>query len=230
MGLAVTAGCGIAADARAAAAAPATSDGGPFPYQIGVVRDRNVVVVIESTGWTERAEVALELALQRALPGAQGRCADGVLPCPRPTPSTTGPGPFDLAPDPLLAEADWARIARVANHPVVSGSPPEQLAECLTVLPAPEATEVRAVAFETPTHPDTGLNQYVLRYADDAAATTAVAGLRDQFLACPDRIARGEVAVQLHEHRASDRDGWWTVDEAFVGDRAFPGREPLTGG
>jgi len=36
--------------------------------------------------------------------------------------------------------------------------------------------------------------------------------------------------VQLHEHRASDGGGWWTIDEAFVGDRTSPGRGQITGG
>jgi hypothetical protein len=92
IGLTVAFGCGRAPEAQpaspigpASAAEPSTPAAGPFPYQLGVARDRNVVVVVESTGWTERIEVTLELALQRAIPGGRGRCGDDVLPCPNPT-------------------------------------------------------------------------------------------------------------------------------------------------
>jgi hypothetical protein len=232
LGLTVAVGCGRAAEAAPSsaigpAAEPSVSAAGPFPYQLGVARDRNVVVVVESTGWTERTEVALELALQRAIPGGQGRCGDDVLPCPHP--ASAAPGAFDLTTDPLLTDADWARITRADDYPVRSGAP-AQLLGCIDVSPGPEATDVRAAAFYAAAYPEGGLNEFVLRYPDEIQAGTAVASLREQFIDCTVGTVPGGVAVHLHEHRASDRDGWWTVDEAFVGDRTSPGRGQITGG
>jgi hypothetical protein len=233
LGLTVAVGCGRAAEAQPTSpiepvSAAAPSAAGPTPYQLGVARDRNVVVVVESTGWTERTEVALELALQRAIPGGQGRCGDDVLPCPHPTPSA--PGAFDLATDPLLTDADWARITRADDYPTLTGAPTQLLA-CIDVSPGPQATDVRAAAYLAPTHPEGSLNEFVLRYPDEAGAGAVVASLREQFIDCTVGTASGGgVSVVLHEHRASDRDGWWTVDEAFVGDRTSPGRGQITGG
>jgi hypothetical protein len=232
LGLTVAVGCGRATEAAPSsaigpAAEPSGSAAGPFPYQLGVARDRNVVVVVESTGWTERTEVTLELALQRAIPGSQGRCGDDVLPCPNPT--SSGPGAFDLATEPLLTDADWARITRADDYPARSGAP-TQLLGCIDVSPGPQTTDVRAAAYVAAHHPEGALNEFVIRYPDDGSAATAVASLREQFIDCPVGTASGGVAVHLHEHRASDGDGWWTVDEAFVGDRTSPGRGQITGG
>jgi hypothetical protein len=185
-------------------------------------------VVVESTGWTERTEVTLELALQRAIPGAQGRCGDDVLPCPHPT--SAAPGAFELATDPLLTDADWARITRADDYPFRSGAP-TQLLGCIDVSPGPQATDVHAAAYIAPDYPKGGLNQFVMRYPDDVQAGTVVASLREQFTDCTVGTASvGGVSVVLHEHRAADGDGWWTVDEAFVGDRTSPGRGQITGG
>lgn len=48
---------------------------GPFAYQLIAARDRNVVIVIESTGWGERTLHTVQMALMRAIPSERGRCA-----------------------------------------------------------------------------------------------------------------------------------------------------------
>jgi hypothetical protein len=232
LGLAVTIGCSASGDAQASDAAPTASgpaDSQPFPYQVGVAREGNVVVVIESTGWAERTEVALELALQRAIPGAEGRCGENVLPCPHPAPSLAGSGPFDLTASPTLTEADWARITRGQDTVVGTDAPPAPLLECVAIVPGAGATSVHARSYDQLGRPGAGLHEFVFAYEDDALATGAVTRIRDQFLDCPDRTAAGKVSVQLHEHSSSDGGTWWLVDQALVGDRTFPGREPLTG-
>lgn len=232
LGLAVTTGCGAPGDARASATATAsagTAESGALPYQLGVARERDVVVVIESTGWAQRTEVALELALQRAIPGAEGRCGENVLPCPRPTPSVPGPGGTGLTADPLLTDADWARVTRGQDQVLRGNTAPGRLVDCVAIAPGTGATDVHATSYEQPARPDAGLSEFVLAYGDEALATDAVARIRAQFLDCPDRTAAGDVRVTLHEHSASDGGSWWTVDEALVGERTFPGREQLTG-
>lgn len=46
----------------------------PGLYQVGLVRDGNLVVLLESTGWADRTTVSLELALERAIPAGRGPC------------------------------------------------------------------------------------------------------------------------------------------------------------
>jgi hypothetical protein len=231
LGLTAAVGCSPGTEASpssaASAAEPAPDAPGPLPYQLGVARDRNVVVVVESTGYTERTEVTLELALQRAIAGAAGRCGAAVLPCPSPT--TSGPGAFDLTTDPMLTDADWARITRADDHPIRSGAPTGQPLACVGHPQGAEATDVHTAAYDAPAYPESRLNETVIRYPDDVQAGAAVASLRSQFIDCTLGTVPAGVEVQLHEHRASDGSGWWTVDEAFVGDRTSPGRGQITG-
>jgi hypothetical protein len=230
LGLAVTTGCAAPGDARASAtASTGTAEAGALPYQLGVARERGVVVVLESTGWAERTEVALELALQRAIPGAEGRCGENVLPCPRPAPSDTGPAGSRLTADPLLTDADWARITRGQDRVVRGDTDPDRLVDCVAIVPGTGATDVHAMSYEQPARPEAGLNGFVFAYPDEALATDAVARIREQFFDCPDRTAAGDVRVTLHEHSSSDGGSWWSVDQALVGERTFPGREQLTG-
>jgi hypothetical protein len=44
------------------------------PYQLGVARDGNIVVLVESTGWGDRTSRTLDVALSRALGNQGGRC------------------------------------------------------------------------------------------------------------------------------------------------------------
>lgn len=48
--------------------------GVPDVWQLGVARDANVVVLVESTGWGDRTSNTLERALSRALGNQGGRC------------------------------------------------------------------------------------------------------------------------------------------------------------
>jgi hypothetical protein len=226
----VTTGCSGPGDARASTAATAgPAESGGLPYQLGIARERDVVVVLESTGWAERTEVALELALQRAIPGAEGRCGQNVLPCARPSSPSTGPGGSGLTAAPLLTDADWARITRGQDQVLRGDTDPGQLVDCVAIVPGTGATDVHAISYEQPSRPAAGLTEFVFAYEDVALATDAVARIREQFLDCPDRTAAGDVRVTLHEHSSSDESSWWPVEEALVGERTFPGREQLTG-
>jgi hypothetical protein len=224
LGLAVRGGAPSETQPSVAAAPQAGPvDPRPIPYQLGVAREGNVVVAIESTGWATRTETALELALQRAIPGAEGRCGEQVLPCPNPTAAGLGSGPFALTTQPTLTDSDWARVTRGLGQVVSNNEPPVPLVGCVTVLPDDVATEVHSTSYDQSGRPDAGLHEYVLRYHDDFRAAGAVARLRQQLEDCAGERADGRISVQLHEHLRSDGTTWWLVDEVLIGD-LFPTR------
>jgi hypothetical protein len=209
------------------AAAPGSPDG-PVDYRLGVVRDRNVVVVVESRNWIDRTELTLELAVHRAVPGGRGRCGRAVLPCPHPAAEAGGTA-YDLSPDPLLTEGDWAQVAGGGPSPVRSPTRPTRLVECISVTPWSGATDFRLSAYLDPERPLGDLTEFVLRFEDAASAAEAVRRIRNQFDDCPRRTAFGDAEVTEHEHHASDGPSWWPVDEAFIGTRAYPGRSVAEG-
>jgi hypothetical protein len=216
------------APSQTGASVPAAPQAGPVdprqtPYQLGVAREGNVVVVIESTGWAKDTERALELALQRAIPGAEGRCGEQVLPCPKPAPTDAGSGPFALTAEPTLTDADWARITRGRDQIVNTDEAASGLGTCVSVLPDEIATEAHSRTYEQSTQPAAVLDEYVLRYFDAFRAAGAVARLRQQLEDCAGERAEGRISVQLHEHLRSDGTTWWLVDEVLIGD-LFPTR------
>lgn len=75
-------------------------------YQIGLARDANVIVLLESTGWGDRTTLTLQLAMLRAIPVERDRCAT-VVPSPsalcQKASASTGPSPRPGQPVPLPA-------------------------------------------------------------------------------------------------------------------------------
>jgi hypothetical protein len=236
--MAVVAGCGPLDDSsptsaappaqREAAAegpAPAVGSGAERPvyYQLGIVREGDVVVVVESLDWNDWTELTLDSALHRAVPAHRGRCGHVVRPCARPR-AGDGRASFPLAPDPVLTDGDWRRITGGAPSPVRSATRPSRLVDCISLTPWSGASEFRAAAYLDPTRPSGDLSEFVLRFEDAAPAAEAVRRIRNQFDDCPSRTDSGQVEVTEHEHHASDGRSPWPVDEAFVGVRAYAGR------
>ena len=200
-----------AAPTTASLPSPVPQD--PFAYELAVVRDRNVVVVLESTGWTERTERTLEIALQRAIPSERGRCGTDTGPCPvlkAPSGESGQATALVLAADPMLGNDDWATVIGHENFVVRGLAPPTRLMECIAVERVAAAAEVHAATYLEPARPGVTLNEYVLRYADEAAAAEAVATIRSQSHACPDPT--------LARFTPPDVTSWWQVDEVYIVD------------
>jgi hypothetical protein len=119
-----------------------------------------------------------------------------------PNPSVSATGPFALAADPLLTDADWAYLTGGGDERVVrTDAKTQPLLACITdprvglafggsfIVPESHAASYRQP--DRRNNPDLGspalLNEYVLRYDDAAGATAAFADLWMQFRACRDK-------------------------------------------
>ena len=188
----------------------------PFAYELAVVRDRNVVVVLESTGWTDRTERTLEIALQRAIPSERGRCGTDTGPCPvlkAPSGKSGQATALVLAADPMLGNDDWVTVIGWENFVVRGPARPTRLMQCIAVDRVPPAAEIHAASYLEPARPGVTLNEYVLRYDDETAAADAVATIRSQSNACPDPT--------LDRSTPPEVTSWWQVDEVYIVDLAL---------
>ena len=130
------------------------------------------------------AAVAAALAVTSLVTGPWGGTA---RPLPADSPSPTGTRMFSLPAQPTLTEADWEKLAGSGTNKVYRlSSPPEVLSIC---VPDPRALLDPTHAYGTAYHqPDRGrqehLTEYVMRYADEAAATQAYADVWWGFITC----------------------------------------------
>lgn len=172
--------------------------------QLAVVRDRDVVVVIESTGYGDRTPRTLEIALERAIPSERGRCTN-FTGCGNERPRRRPwPGRHTLATDPLLTDADWLDIADGVRR---TGSYPSPLTACVPDPRTPQASESFAAAYAGQTAHD--INEFVLRYPDVKTASRALNSLRHRFMTCPGNDSATLLPQELGV-------GGWTADEFFV--------------
>ena len=198
----------------------------PRHYQLAVARKGDVVVVYESTGWADRPHRTLAIAMEAAIPGQRGDCDQAEFTC-RPPESSTAERPLELAPDPVLTDAAWVKVA-AGESLVRAGSDPAPLVPCSADPAASHPDSMAAASYaEMPTSETPRANEFVLRFTDPAAATGALAELRERFVTCfagtdwqpeaLDNVDENGVAVIT-----ADVAAMWGYDEAFYADRHLP--------
>jgi hypothetical protein len=128
-------------------------------------------------GATLVAAVAIALGV-----GVGGHALSRLDPVTTPSPSPM-PGVFTLAPDPFLTGVGWAGFWGPGGPtPVVRKDTQPAVMECVGDVHQLGATEVRSATYVLP---GGGFNnEFVLRYDDEASATSAFADLQSQFARC----------------------------------------------
>lgn len=204
----------------------------PASYELGIARDGNVLVVLESSVPAERATWRMELAFQSAVTGQQGRCPDGPGSC-RQSPSTSADASalHDLVADPILTDADLSRFQNLSTRPIGTwtrelpvDSPVPTLTLCRPELTDLGATDLHTAMFVAsdeqaeyfaPGASSIGhLNEFVLRFGSEDAAAAAYATLRDDAVNCPSRT-NYEVSLLVMDDSTNPVEGW-PIDEAYV--------------
>ena len=134
--------------------------------------------------------VALAVVVVALASGVDGHDETAPRPAPARTPTPTAPGPtgsrtFALADQAVLTGKEW--------HDVTGGPGSRSAIDTRQVhacTPDPRAqgspTETQAVTYRESQRPGTQLNEYVMRYADEAAAVDAFAGVYNRFAGCRD--------------------------------------------
>jgi hypothetical protein len=183
------------------------------------VRDRNVVVVLETTGWAERASRTMEFVLRRAVPTERNRCPE-IAPCP--DAQSTGlpePGLLELDTDPLMTGADWLTVTEQSVSR--SDSAPTPLVDCLTVDVGPARKVFSASYVESPALTP-NLNEYVFQLDSVDEATALFARTRALFDACPETGAAGRPRTHSDTGPGDpDLSTYMPVDELLVLGGAF---------
>ena len=94
----------------------------PSTYELGIARDRNVLLILESSVPADRPTWRAEFALQSAISGAQGRCPDSPGQCREQSATTTASSVLpELAEDPLLSAQDLLDFGRLVTVKTVNG-------------------------------------------------------------------------------------------------------------
>lgn len=225
--LALTTGSIIAANhststppASAQLTPPNTDFLDPTYYAVILGRERNVVIVLESSAVSDRPTWQLEVAFQAALVGERGRCPDSSGGCwSTGGGGSTPPAMFELTPDPLLTGADLQVIDGLIGSPhddlVRTASVPSQMTPCTPDFNGIGAAVVRSAAYTAVQSDANGLhlNEFVLWFEDESAASHAYARVRQAVVDCPTHSDYGNPSVWFDEDPVS----WdWPVDAAFV--------------
>jgi hypothetical protein len=148
--------------------------------------------------------VTAALAVASLVTGPWGNTARPA-PADGPGPNVTGTSMFSLAAAPTLTEADWEKITGGGTHKVYRlSSPPKVLNRC---APDPRAyrspTDAYGAAYR---QPDRGrqehLTEYVMRYADEAAAAGAYFDVWFNSLGCATPFGDSSQVLQQNWPRA----------------------------
>ncbi len=134
-------------------------------------RGRRVWLVLVAVG-AMAAIVALVVFAGRNLPHS-------ALPPAHPSPTNTW---LTLSRDPFLAASGTAFIAGLVRDPNVQARP---LSPCLPDPHGWGAIQVESAAYRSPTDPKVAFNEYVLRFADPAAAHHAIEEAWARLHTCP---------------------------------------------
>ena len=198
----------------------------PAHYQLAVARKGDVVVVYESTGWADRPHRTLAIAMEAAIPGQRGDCGEAAFTC-QPSASPAAERPLELAPDPLLTDAQWVQIA--AGFSLVrTGSGPAPLVPCPADPAASNPASLAGASYaDLPASKTPLANEFVLQFADDTLASGALVALREQFVSCfagTDWLPEPMTGIDENvEVISADVAAMWGYDEAFFADRHLPG-------
>lgn len=112
--------------------------------------------------------------------GLRGDLLSAPGPATTPSPGATAGG---LAADPYLTDADWALFTGSLDV-VRAGSPPLRPMECVADAGALGSTELRSARYVDRGRPGAAINEFLLRFDDEAGASRAFADLRARFAGC----------------------------------------------
>jgi hypothetical protein len=127
------------------------------PVAVGAVAAATLVLVIAGRGLHEAAP----------------------LPPAHPSPTSTW---LTLSPDPFMVAPDAGALAGLARDPNSQAQP---MNPCLLDPGGWGAVQVESAAYRSPTDPSLAANEYVLRFADPAAAHRAIEDAWAHLQACP---------------------------------------------
>ena len=222
-GIGGTAVCGAAVAVIITSGVIATNARSPLPaagalrpseYELSVARDRNVLIVLESSVPADAPPRRMELAFLTATPDDPA--------------STTAPALFGLPVDATLTDTDLDKFRTQAVRPIgpwmrlPPESPPPKLSQCLPApadLGASELQEATFVAADEVAHydhpepvPQARMNEFVLKFDSEAAAALAYDAVRRDAMNCTDY----ELSFPIMDTSAPI-DGWQRpVDETYM--------------
>ena len=165
---------------------PAAGPLRPSQYELSIARDRNILIILESSVPADAPPTRMELAFLTATP-------DGPA-------STTASALLDLTVDATLTDTDLEKFRRQAVRSIgpwmrlPSESPPPELNQCLPVpadLGASELQDATFVAADEAAEydgpeplPQARMNEFVLKFESEPAAAAAYDAARRDAMNC----------------------------------------------
>ena len=170
-------------------------------YHLALLRDRNVVIAVETTGWSDRVERTMEYVEGRAIPSERDRCGADVLPC---GPDQIHGGAPEgqllvMGDDPMMTPEDWLTITGQSVVQLETGEVPDQLFDCIAVSAVLPPTW-RVASYSEYVSRQPSLTEFVMQFDSVDAAAAAMDRLRAQIAACQvaDGSGRSRMTQEVH--------------------------------